>query len=78
MNVAEAVGRVLASLGVDTAFGVVGSGNFHVTNALIEHGVRYVAARHEEARRPWPTPTRASAATSVCSASIRDRASPTR
>ncbi|SNS08981.1 Acetolactate synthase large subunit [Streptosporangium subroseum] len=47
MNVAEAVGRVLASLGVDTAFGVVGSGNFHVTNALIEHGVRYVAARHE-------------------------------
>ncbi|MEU7985262.1 thiamine pyrophosphate-binding protein [Streptosporangium canum] len=47
MNVAEAVGRVLASLGVDTAFGVVGSGNFHVTNALIEHGVRFVAARHE-------------------------------
>ncbi|MET8334799.1 thiamine pyrophosphate-binding protein [Streptosporangium canum] len=47
MNVAAAVGRVLASLGVDTAFGVVGSGNFHVTNALIEHGVRFVAARHE-------------------------------
>ncbi|ACZ86004.1 thiamine pyrophosphate-binding protein [Streptosporangium roseum] len=47
MNVAEAVGRVLASLGVDTAFGVVGSGNFHVTNALVEHGVRFVAARHE-------------------------------
>ncbi|MFF3664906.1 thiamine pyrophosphate-binding protein [Microtetraspora malaysiensis] len=47
MNVAEAVGAVLASLGVDTAFGVVGSGNFHVTNALAEHGVRFVAARHE-------------------------------
>ncbi|GII54104.1 acetolactate synthase I/II/III large subunit [Planotetraspora thailandica] len=47
MNVAEAVGAVLASLGVRTAFGVVGSGNFHVTNALTEHGVRYVAARHE-------------------------------
>ncbi|NUT38533.1 MAG: thiamine pyrophosphate-binding protein, partial [Thermoactinospora sp.] len=47
MIVAEAVGRVLASLGCDAAFGVVGSGNFHVTNSLIEHGVRYVAARHE-------------------------------
>ena len=47
MIVAEAVGRVLAEVGVDTAFGVVGSGNFHVTNALVEHGVRFVAARHE-------------------------------
>ncbi|WP_219465380.1 thiamine pyrophosphate-binding protein [Nonomuraea rhizosphaerae] len=47
MIVAEAVGRVLAELGVGTAFGVVGSGNFHVTNALVEHGVRFVAARHE-------------------------------
>ncbi|MFG1821607.1 thiamine pyrophosphate-binding protein [Microbispora bryophytorum] len=47
MNVAEAVGAVLAALGVRGAFGVVGSGNFHVTNALVEHGVRYVAARHE-------------------------------
>ncbi|WP_329093445.1 thiamine pyrophosphate-binding protein [Streptosporangium sp. NBC_01469] len=47
MNVAEVVGRTLASLGVDTAFGVVGSGNFHVTNALVAQGVRYVAARHE-------------------------------
>ncbi|GAA4598745.1 thiamine pyrophosphate-binding protein [Planotetraspora phitsanulokensis] len=47
MNVAEAVGAVLASWGVRAAFGVVGSGNFHVTNALTEQGVRYVAARHE-------------------------------
>ncbi|GAA0384506.1 thiamine pyrophosphate-binding protein [Microbispora corallina] len=47
MNVAEAVGAVLASLGVRAAFGVVGSGNFHVTNALVAGGVRYVAARHE-------------------------------
>lgn len=47
MNVAEVVGRVLAAAGVDTAFGVVGSGNFHVTNALVRHGVRFVAARHE-------------------------------
>lgn len=47
MNVAEAVGRALAELGVGHAFGVVGSGNFHVTNALRSGGVGYVAARHE-------------------------------
>ncbi|MBO3745293.1 thiamine pyrophosphate-binding protein [Streptosporangiaceae bacterium NEAU-GS5] len=47
MNVAEAVGRAVASAGVTTAFGVVGSGNFHVTNALVRHGARFVAARHE-------------------------------
>ncbi|TDD22229.1 thiamine pyrophosphate-binding protein [Nonomuraea diastatica] len=47
MIVAEAVGRALAARGVETAFGVVGSGNFHVTNALVAHGVRYIAARHE-------------------------------
>ncbi|MER6576208.1 thiamine pyrophosphate-binding protein [Nonomuraea sp. NPDC001023] len=44
---AAAVGRALAAGGVRTAFGVVGSGNFHVTNALVGHGVRFVAARHE-------------------------------
>ncbi|SDK36167.1 Acetolactate synthase large subunit [Cryobacterium psychrotolerans] len=47
MNVAELVGRTLAQLGVSHAFGVVGSGNFEVTNALRRHGVTYVAARHE-------------------------------
>src|SRR5438067_3045892 len=47
MRVAEAVGRVLAGLGADRAFGLVGSGNFHVTNALTAAGVRFVAARHE-------------------------------
>src|SRR5580658_7565779 len=47
MRVAEAVGRGLAELGADTVFGVVGSGNFHVTNALIAGGARFVAARHE-------------------------------
>ena len=45
--VTEAVATVLAGLGADTVFGVVGSGNFMVTNALIARGVRYVAARHE-------------------------------
>ena len=47
MNVAQAVGTTLAELGVRYAFGVVGSGNFHVTNALVAGGVRFVAARHE-------------------------------
>ncbi|TDC71136.1 thiamine pyrophosphate-binding protein [Actinomadura sp. GC306] len=47
MNVAEAVGGALARLGAGTVFGVVGSGNFHVTNALVAGGARFVAARHE-------------------------------
>lgn len=47
MIVAEAVGRVLAAAGAEVVFGVVGSGNFHVTNALVRHGARFVAARHE-------------------------------
>jgi thiamine pyrophosphate-dependent acetolactate synthase large subunit-like protein len=47
MLVSEAVGAVLTGLGADMVFGVVGSGNFHVTNALIAHGARFVAARHE-------------------------------
>src|SRR5437764_4144219 len=57
MRVAEAVGRQLMGLGPgklpevsgipQAVFGVVGSGNFHVTNALIARGARFVAARHE-------------------------------
>jgi thiamine pyrophosphate-dependent acetolactate synthase large subunit-like protein len=46
-TVADVVGRVLADLGVGHAFGVVGSGNFVMTNALRAGGVRYTAARHE-------------------------------
>jgi len=46
-SVAEVVGRTLAGLGVGHAFGVVGSGNFVVTNALRAAGVPYVSARHE-------------------------------
>jgi thiamine pyrophosphate-dependent acetolactate synthase large subunit-like protein len=41
------VGRTLAELGVRTVFGVVGSGNFVATDALVEGGARFVAARHE-------------------------------
>lgn len=47
MDVAEAVGRALGREGVDHVFGVVGSGNFHATNALVAAGARFVAARHE-------------------------------
>lgn len=47
MRVAEAVGRALAELGIDQVFSVVGSGNFHVTNALVAAGARFVATRHE-------------------------------
>jgi len=47
LPVTEAVAEVLTKLGADTVFGVVGSGNFVVTNALIRRGARYVAARHE-------------------------------
>jgi thiamine pyrophosphate-dependent acetolactate synthase large subunit-like protein len=47
MLVAEAVGRALVALGARDVFGVVGSGNFHATNAMVAAGGRYVAARHE-------------------------------
>jgi acetolactate synthase I/II/III large subunit len=47
VNVTDAIARELTGLGADTVFGVVGSGNFHLTNALIAQGARYIAARHE-------------------------------
>ena len=47
MRVTEAVAATLAGLGADTVFGVVGSGNFYLTNALVSQGARYIAARHE-------------------------------
>jgi thiamine pyrophosphate-dependent acetolactate synthase large subunit-like protein len=45
--VAEAAGRALARAGAGTVFGLVGSGNFHLTNALVQAGARFVPARHE-------------------------------
>jgi acetolactate synthase I/II/III large subunit len=45
--VADVVGRTLVDGGIDHVFGVVGSGNFHVTNAMVDAGARFVAARHE-------------------------------
>jgi thiamine pyrophosphate-dependent acetolactate synthase large subunit-like protein len=47
MQVSEAVGTVLARLGVARVFGLVGSGNFAVTQALSDAGASFVAARHE-------------------------------
>jgi thiamine pyrophosphate-dependent acetolactate synthase large subunit-like protein len=47
ITVAELVGTALARLGVRQVFGVVGSGNYHLTSALVAAGARFVAARHE-------------------------------
>jgi acetolactate synthase-1/2/3 large subunit len=47
VRVAEAIGQELARQGLDQVFGVVGSGNFYVTNALVGAGARFVATRHE-------------------------------
>ena len=43
-TVASEVGQTLREAGADVVFGVVGSGNFHVTNALVGAGARFVAA----------------------------------
>jgi thiamine pyrophosphate-dependent acetolactate synthase large subunit-like protein len=46
-SVADVVGSTIASLGVQDAFGVLGSGNLIVTNALCSDGARFHHARHE-------------------------------
>jgi thiamine pyrophosphate-dependent acetolactate synthase large subunit-like protein len=46
-SVSQVVGATLADLGVDTVFGLLGSGNAVVTNALVAGGATYHAARHE-------------------------------
>jgi thiamine pyrophosphate-dependent acetolactate synthase large subunit-like protein len=45
--VAEAVGQVLAAKGPRHVFGLIGSGNFAVSNAMVAAGAQFVAARHE-------------------------------
>src|SRR3954467_8078589 len=47
MKAADVVARCLHDEGVETFFGVVGSGNFTVTTSLHARGARFVAARHE-------------------------------
>ncbi len=46
-TVADVIGATIAAQGVHEAFGVLGSGNLVVTNALARHGARFRAARHE-------------------------------
>jgi len=45
--VPRAMGEALSRLGIRQAFGLVGSGNFHLVNAMVESGIRFVPARHE-------------------------------
>ena len=47
MKVAEAVGRLLVERGVRQVFGLIGSGNFDVTLAMVEAGASFAASRHE-------------------------------
>ncbi len=46
-SVADVVGATIAKQGVQDAFGVIGSGNLVVTNALARGGARFHHARHE-------------------------------
>ena len=46
-TVVDVVARSVLEAGGDVAFGVVGSGNFTVTEAFVAGGGRFVAARHE-------------------------------
>jgi thiamine pyrophosphate-dependent acetolactate synthase large subunit-like protein len=46
-SVADVVGATVAAQGAQDAFGILGSGNLVVTNALVAGGVRFHHARHE-------------------------------
>ena len=46
-TVAEVVACTLVDLGVRRVFGLIGSGNFDLSNALVAAGAPFVAARHE-------------------------------
>lgn len=45
----EIVGQALAELGIGHVFGVVGSGNYKVTDAAVRAGASFVGTRHEAA-----------------------------
>src|SRR5699024_1324245 len=47
VTLARALGRALVGSGIRHGFGVVGSGNFHLTRAFADAGGRFTAARHE-------------------------------
>ena len=46
-TVADVIGATLHAHGVEVVFGVVGSGNFVATHALVQAGATFHAARHE-------------------------------
>jgi thiamine pyrophosphate-dependent acetolactate synthase large subunit-like protein len=48
-SVAEVVGQTIAAQGVKDAFGVLGSGNLIVSNAIVHGGASFHPARHEGA-----------------------------
>src|SRR5688572_29891589 len=47
MLVSEAVGRTIHRLGGEVVFGLMGSGNLAVTNAIVAAGGRFFSSRHE-------------------------------
>ncbi|HEY6891575.1 MAG TPA: thiamine pyrophosphate-binding protein, partial [Solirubrobacter sp.] len=47
MFVSQAIGQTLQRLGGDVVFGLMGSGNIEVTNAIVAAGGRFISARHE-------------------------------
>ena len=47
MLVSEVVGRTVHRLGGDVVFGLMGSGNLAVTNAIVACGGTFVSSRHE-------------------------------
>src|SRR5215218_8048337 len=47
MRVSEAIGRTLVGRGVEVCFGLAGSGNFAVLNALHAAGAAFYSSRHE-------------------------------
>jgi len=47
MLVSEVAGRALYQQGVEVVFGLMGSGNLAITNALVAAGARFFSSRHE-------------------------------
>ena len=47
MKVARAVGETVARLGARHVFGLIGSGNFIATSALVAQGAQFIGTRHE-------------------------------
>src|SRR5690625_4477738 len=50
MRVLDIIADAIVAEGVDTVFGLLGEANLELVHVLVEkHGVRFVAARHENA-----------------------------